>query len=86
MKIFRQHPVTCATLFQQTRVKSIPGTSQVLGTEAGVTLGGVTVVAKVVAGAVDADKVDRTAARRNCLPRFIQQKNWDSSCMSRKNL
>ena len=50
-------------------------------------LGGVTVVAEVVAGAVDADEVaGTTITRRNCLPGVIQQKNGDSSRMSRKNL
>ena len=51
-------------------------------------LGGVTVVAKVVAGAVDADdEVETTIiTRRNCLPGDIQQKNGDSSRTSRKKL
>ena len=57
-----------------------------VGSGAGVVLGGVTVVARVVAGAMDADKEAKATTRRNCLPRVIQQKNGDSSCMSRKNL
>ena len=44
-------------------------------------------VAKVVARAMDADKVaETTITKRNCLPRVIQQKNGDSSRLSRKNL
>ena len=88
MKISKQHLVTCETFLQQTRVKIKPETSQELGAEVGVVLGGVTVVAKVVARAMDADadKVAETTTRRNCLPRVIQQKNEDSSRMSRKNL
>ena len=58
-----------------------------MGAEVKVVLGEVTVVAEVVAGAVDADEVaETTETRRNCLPGVIQQKNGDSSCMSRKNL
>ena len=53
-------------------------------------LGGVTVVAKVVARAVitDTDKVAKatTTTKRNCLTGVIQQKNGDSSLMSSKNL
>ena len=49
--------------------------------------GRVTMVARVVARAMDADKVAKTTeTRRNCLPGVIQQKNGDSSRMSRKNL
>ena len=52
-----------------------------------VVLGEVTVVAGVVAWVVDADKVAKTIiTSRNCLPGVIQQKNGDSSHMSRKNL
>ena len=44
-------------------------------------------VAGVVAGAVDADEVaETTETKRNCLAGVIQQKNGDSSRMSRKNL
>ena len=87
MKIFKWHLDTCATLLQQTRVKIQLETSQELGAEAGVVLGEVTVVAKVVAGAMDADKVAKTTiTRRNCLPGVIHQKNGDSSHMSKKNL
>ena len=41
-----------------------------------------------MAGAVDADKEVETTiiTRRNCLPGVIQQKNGDSSHMSRMNL
>ena len=68
-------------------MKIKPETSHELGAEVGVVLGRVTVVAEVVAGAVDADKVARTTiTRRNFLPGVIQQKNGDSSLMSRKNL
>ena len=43
-----------------------------MGTEVGVVLGGVTVVAKVVAGAMDADKVaETTETKRNCLAGVI---------------
>ena len=50
-------------------------------------LGEVKVVAKVVAEAVEADEVAKTTeTRRNCLPGVIQQKNGDSSHMSRRNL
>ena len=64
-----------------------PETSQELGAEVRVVLGEVTVVAEVVAGAVDADEVaETTETTRNCLPRVIQQKNRESSRMSRKNL
>ena len=51
-------------------------------------LGEVTVVAGVVARAVDADEEVETTiiTRRNCLPGVIQQKNGDSSHMSRKSL
>ena len=87
MKISKQHLVTCETFLQQTRVKIQPETSQELGAEVGVVLGEVTVVAEVVAGAVDVDEVaGTTETKRNCLPRVIQQKNEDSSRMSRKNL
>ena len=87
MKISRRHLVTCATLLWQTRVKIKPETSQELGAEIRVVLGGVTMVAGVVAGAVDADKVaGTTETKRNCIPGVIQQKNGDSSRMSRKNL
>ena len=47
-------------MLRQTRVKFKLETSQELGAEVGVVLGGVTVVAKVVARAVDADKVAKT--------------------------
>ena len=64
-----------------------PETSQELGAEVGVVLGEVTVVAGVVAGAMDADKVAKTTeTKRNCLARVIQQKNGDSSRMSRRKL
>ena len=88
MKIFKRHLVTCATLLRQTRVKIRPETSQELGAEVRVVLGGVTVVAKVVVGAVDSDEVARTTiiTRRKCLAGVIQQKNRDSSRMSRRKL
>ena len=55
--------------------------------EVGVVLREVTVVAGVVAGAVDADEVaETTETKRNCLAGVIRQKNGDSSCMSRKKL
>ena len=61
--------------------------SQKLGAEAGVALGEVIVVAGIVGRAVDTDKEAGTATtRRNCLPGGIQQKNGDSSHMSRKHL
>ena len=43
---------------------------------------------RVVAGAVDADKEAGTisTSKRSCHPGVIQQRNGDSSCMSRKNL
>ena len=69
MKISKQHQVTCATLLRQTRVKTRLETSQELQVEAGVLLGEVTVVARVVARAVDADKVaGTTITKGNCLP------------------
>ena len=87
MKISKRNLVTCATLLRQTRLKIQPEPSQELEAEVGVVLGGVTVVAEVVARAEDADKVaETTETKRNCLPRVIQQKNGDSSRMSRKNL
>ena len=62
-------------------------TSQELGVEVRVVLGEVTVVAGVVARAMDADEVAKTPiTRRHCPPGVIQQKNGDSSHMSRKNL
>ena len=75
-------------MLRQTRVKIKPETSQELGAEVGVVLGEVTVVAGVVARAVDADEEVETTiiTRRNCLAGVIQQKNGNSSCMSRKNL
>ena len=74
MKISKWHLVTCETLLRQTRVNIQLETSQELGAEAGVVLGEVTVVAKVVARAVDMDEVAETTiiTRRNCLPRVIQ--------------
>ena len=68
-------------------MKIKPETSQELGAEVGVVLGEVTVVAEVVARAVDVDEVaETTETKRNCLPGVIQQKNGDSSRMRRKNL
>ena len=50
-----------------------PETSQELGAEVGVVLGEVTVVAEVVAGAMDTDKEVKTTivTRRNCLAGVI---------------
>ena len=62
-------------------------TSQELGAEVGVVLREVTVVAEVVAGAVDGDKVAKTTeTKRNCLAGVIRQMNGDSSRMSRRKL
>ena len=69
MKISKQHLVTSATLLLLIKAKIKLETSQELGAEVGVVLGGVTVVAEVVAGAVDADEVAKTTeTRKNCLP------------------
>ena len=87
MKISKQHLITYATLLQLMRAKIQLETSQELEAEVRVVLGVVTLVAEVVAGAMDADKVaETTETKRNCLPGVIQQKNGDSSCMSKKNL
>ena len=83
MKISKRHLVTCATLLKLIKAKTRLETSQELGVEVGVVLGEVTVVAGIVARAVDGE-TGATTTRRNCLPRVIQQKNGDSSCMSRK--
>ena len=87
MKISKRHLVTCATLLQLIKVKIILEASQELGAEVRVVLREVAVVAEVVAGVLDADKVaETTITKRNCLPGVIQLKNGESSCMSRKNL
>ena len=84
MKISKHHLVTCANLLRLIKAKTRLETSQELGVEVGVVLGEVIVVARVVARAVNGEAGATT--KRNCLPGVIQQRNGDSSRMSRKNL
>ena len=86
--ILKQQLVTCATLLQQTRMKIQLERPLQFRAEVKVVLEEVTVVAWVVARAMDTDGEagDTTTTKRNCLPGAIQQKNGDSSPMSQKNL